>query len=275
MVEWLDLMNKSIILKKPICKKQEEMRISVGDNKIIHINSLNVYLHCHTLCCSTATQLSISWWTHQHAVSRQLWGHLAAPLLHSPALSFPLAPSTPPSIPGTSIERGVLGTADRSLRWPPGTHAFLCGHTHGQVIRAWCRDSDLELIKGEVTLAEPSAKPFKRVQRPPLSKRRLLSLKILLSLKMQPSGSYTCKKVSSTNNHLQRTLSLQPCQSRQRTQLVSAQTVAHTDHKTMSVCVLNHWLAVQRGRVINTLDTLEHGPQQLVGITPITWWGRY
>lgn len=28
-------MNKSIILKKPICRKQEEMRISVGDNKIL------------------------------------------------------------------------------------------------------------------------------------------------------------------------------------------------------------------------------------------------
>lgn len=98
-------------------------------------------------------------------------------LLYSPALSFPLAPSTPPPIPGTSIERGVVGTADTSLRRLQGTHTWSCGHTHGQVIRAWCRDSDLELIKGEVTLAKPSAKPSKRVQKPPCQRDALLSLK--------------------------------------------------------------------------------------------------
>lgn len=39
-----------------------------------------------------------------------------------------------------------------------------------------------ELVKGEIILAEPSAKPFKRVQKPPCQRDALLSLK------MQPSG---------------------------------------------------------------------------------------
>lgn len=128
---------------------------------------------------------------------------------------------------------------------------------------AWCRDSDLELIKGRLSWLN-HRQTFKRVQRPPVKERTA----VLKDGSHQAPTPARKEFYSTTTSNERSHCSSQ--QSRQRTQLVSAQTVAHTDHETMSVCVLNHWLAVQRGRVINILDTLEHGPQQLVGITPIT-----
>lgn len=103
-------------------------------------------------------------------VSRQLWGHLVAPLYIVNSL-----PSHPP--PNTSIHprhkyrKGILGTADRSLRWPQGTHAFLCGHTHGPGYPGVVQGFWLGVDQRGIILAEPSAKPFKRVQRPPVQER--------------------------------------------------------------------------------------------------------
>ena len=178
------------------------------------------------------------------------WGHLAAPPLQSSSLPSPRPIDT--STHPRHKYRKRCGGHGRHTSKTASRHSRLVMWTHPwSVIRAWCRDSDLELIKGEVSLAEPSAKPFKRVQEPPHQRDALLSLKTQPPglLHLQESEFY--QQPPPTRPQPWSTLSLQPCQSRQRTQLVSTQTVAHRDYEMLSVCTLNHWLSVQHGRVMN------------------------